>query len=135
MANTNLEIKKKEEISETGAERTREKKSFVPPVDIFEEKEQITLFADMPGVDENSLDITLENNVLDINAFVETAQKDEGLELTYAEYETGDYHRSFTISDEIDREKITATVKNGVLKLVLPKAEKMKSRKINVKIG
>lgn len=122
----------KQEIVESGVERTRDRRVFVPRVDIYETGDELVLLADMPGVDENSVDVTLEKNVLTITGNLEPAQP-ENYSLTYAEYVEGDYQRSFTLSDEIDREKIEATVSNGVLSLRLPKAGPAKARKITVK--
>ena len=86
----------------------------------------------MPGVDEKSIDITLEKSVLTLLGRVEQ-ETHEGYCAAYVEYEAGDYERAFTLSDEIDRDRIEASVKNGVLRLTLPKAEPVKLRKINVK--
>jgi HSP20 family molecular chaperone IbpA len=122
----------KQEISSNGAERTRARKAYVPRADIFETNDAIVVVADMPGVDENSVDITLEKNVLSINGFVESAHP-ENYSLAYAEYEVGDYFRRFTLSDEVDQENIQATVKNGVLRLHLAKAGPALARKISVK--
>lgn len=123
--------KKKEEVKE-GAERTRSKKLYTPPVDIIEGGDGLFLIADMPGVDEKSVDITLEKNILTIYGAVDP-EIPENRRLVSAEYGIGDYQRSFTLSDEIDREKIEATVRNGVLRLTLPRAEAAKTRKIPVK--
>ena len=120
----------KQEIAETGAERTRSRLAFVPRADIYETNEAIVLLTDMPGADENSLDIMLENDVLTINGYVDTAYP-EGYGLSYGEYRVGDYQRSFTLSNKIDSDKIEATVKDGVLRLYLPKAEPS-TRKITV---
>jgi HSP20 family protein len=127
-----LDAAKQEIETVDGAERTRARRAYVPRVDIYETDNAIVLLTDMPGVDQNSVDITLEKNVLTINGVVNMVAPDN-YSLSYAEYETGDYDRSFTISDEIDREKIEATVKNGVLRLYLPKAGPAKTRKITVK--
>lgn len=132
MAEATKDVQKKEAQAPEGAERTRDRRAFVPPVDIMERKEDILLIADMPGVDEKSLDITLEKNLLTINGYVEPDIPDKH-KLVYAEYSIGDYQRTFTLSDEIDRDKIQATVKNGVLRLLLPKAEAAKAKKIPVK--
>lgn len=114
------------------AERIRNVKTFVPRVDIYETKEAIFLIADMPGVDEKTVEIELEKNILTITGRVEDGMaKDHNL--IFSEYEVGDYERSFTLSDEIDRDKINATVKQGVLRLELPKAEKVKPTKIAIK--
>jgi HSP20 family molecular chaperone IbpA len=121
----------KQEIAESDTERTRAQAAFVPRVDIYETNEGIVLTADMPGVDENSLDITLENNVLTINGYVDP-QPPEDYTLAYAEYRVGDYERRFSLSQEIDQENIEATVKDGVLRLHMPKAQPT-SRKISVR--
>lgn len=122
----------KQEVQMDGAEPTRSGKLFVPRVDIYETNEVIFIVADMPGVDENSVDITLEKGVLTINGYLESAPP-ENYSLAYAEYEVGDYQRSFKLSNEIEQEHIEATVKNGVLSLRLPKAGPAKARKIAVK--
>jgi HSP20 family protein len=122
----------KQEIVESDAERTRECKCFIPRVDIYETNDDIFLVADMPGVDEKSVDITLEKNTLTINGYIDPEQPDN-YSLAYAEYEVGDYQRSFSLSDQIDQDKIEATVKYGVLRLRLPKAGPAKARKIAVK--
>ncbi|MDD5476200.1 MAG: Hsp20/alpha crystallin family protein, partial [Syntrophales bacterium] len=99
---------------------------------ILESTESITLMADMPGVDEQSVDIVIEKDVLTINGSVEPAYH-KNYRMIHAEYDTGDYRRTFTLTDVIDHERIEATVKNGVLKLILPKSERAKPRKISVK--
>lgn len=115
-----------------GTERTRAEQVFVPQADIYETQNDIFVVADMPGVDEKSVDITLEKNVLTINGFVEL-QEPDNYDLAYGEYETGHFERRFTLSNEINRDKIEATVKDGVLRLQLPKAKEAKARKIAVK--
>ena len=128
---TELMEANKVEAVQNGTEQTRANKLFVPRTDIFESKDQLLLLADMPGVKEDAVDITLEHNVLTINGHVESP-KYEGYSLTYAEYGIGDYRRVFTLSNEIDRDSIQASVKNGVLKLVLPKSKGAVPRKISV---
>ncbi|HLX64030.1 MAG TPA: Hsp20/alpha crystallin family protein [Planctomycetota bacterium] len=108
------------------------RKVFMPRADIFETAENFVIIADMPGVDEKSVDITLEKNVLTIHGKVESLAP-EGYEAAYKEYEEGDYERAFTLTDAVDREGIQALVKNGVLRLTLPKAGPAKARKIEVK--
>ena len=115
-----------------GAEHTRDRKVFIPPVDIVESPDAIILTADMPGVDEKNVSVTLEKGVLSVLGEIEPASvKDR--KLAYAEYEIGDYERAFTLSDEIDQDRIEATVKNGILRLVLPKTEAARARRIPVK--
>jgi len=121
------EIEKGERI-----ERARAAKVFTPDVDIVERKNDIVVIADMPGIDEASVDITLENNVLSIYGKVDWDVPDK-LKLLHGEYGVGDYQRVFTLSGDVNREKIEATVNNGVLKIVLPKAEAAKTKKIAVR--
>lgn len=123
--------KQEVELSE-GSERTRPCKAFVPRADIYETDDSLVIVADMPGVDENSIDITLEKNVLSLKGTVEFMQP-ENFSLAYAEYEVGDFERRFTLSDEIDRDKIEATISDGVLRIYLSKAGPAKTRKISVK--
>jgi len=129
-----MEVEKEEITAAEDTERTRECRCFVPRADIYEVDDQIVIVADVPGVDENSVEIMLEKNILTINAYVEPVEM-EGFALAFAEYEVGDYQRSFKLSDEIDREKIQATIKDGVLRLYLPKAGAALARKISVKAG
>ncbi|MFH1079539.1 MAG: Hsp20/alpha crystallin family protein [Pseudomonadota bacterium] len=125
-------LKKQQAQALADAERTRTNKVYVPRADIYETKDTIVLITDMAGVDEKSIDITLEKNVLTINGVVEPLSFN-GYSMAYAEYDTGDYQRAFTISNEVDREKIEAKVKNGVLRVILHKAEQVKARKIAIK--
>jgi HSP20 family protein len=132
MADTAKEVQKKEAETTEKGELTRARKIYSPAVDIIERKDDIIVVADMPGVDDTSVDITLEKNILTIYGKVE-AVIPEKHNLYLSEYGMGDYQRVFTLTDEVDREKIQATVKNGVLKILLPKAGVLKTRKISVK--
>lgn len=125
------ELQKKEANIQEGVERTRARKVYTPAADIVERKDDMVLTADMPGVDEKSIDVTLEKNILTIYGKVEP-EIPEKHRLALSEYGIGDYHRVFTISNEIDRERIQASVKSGVLRLILPKAETAKTRRIAV---
>jgi len=127
-----LDLQKQQAQNPLETERTRNRKVYVPKVDIYETKDAMVLIADMPGVDNQSVDITLEKNVLTITGNVESTSY-EGKTLAYAEYDTGDYQRAFTISDEVDQDRIEAAVENGVLRLTLPKIEKAKIKKIAIK--
>lgn len=125
------ENQKEEIVEQEQTERTRDTRLYVPRVDIYETDEAIHLVADIPGADENSIDITLEKNILTIDANVH-AEKPQDYSITYAEYGIGGFRRKFTLSNEIDQEKIVAEVKDGVLKLQLPKSQKV-TQKISVK--
>lgn len=105
---------------------------FMPRADIYETSDALVVLADMPGVEENAVDISLDKNELSIRGSVKVPSF-EGQRLTHEEYAIGDYARSFTIGNDIDRANISATMKNGVLKLVLPKSQQSLARKIVVK--
>jgi len=125
------EVVKKEAYTPEGVESTRRRNVYMPATDIFEDANSIFLMADMPGVDANTVDVTLEKNVLTISGTVHE-ETVENHSLAYREYPVGDYHRSFRVASEINRDAIEARVKNGVLELVLPKAESVKPRQIAV---
>ena len=129
-----LEVEKQEVPIQEGTEHVRNQRVYIPNTDIFETDDKVVVIADIPGVDEKSVDITLEKNILTINAYVDAPQLD-GYALAYAEYEIGDYQRRFTLSSEIDRDNIEAVVKDGILRLFLPKAKSALARKIAVTAG
>ena len=116
------------------APRTPSRPVFLPPADIYETRGNIVVLAEMPGVAPDGVDITLERRVLTIRGR-SAANEHAGYQRVYNEYADGDYERSFTLSENIDRDRIEATLKNGVLHLVLPKAETAKARKIELKTG
>ena len=129
-----LQVQKQEVQPTEGVERTRASRVYVPRVDIYSNEEGVTIEADMPGVDENNVDILLEKDVLTISGFV-TSEEPEGFDLSYNEYGIGDFRRSFTLMEEIDRDKIEASINNGVLRVHLPKAPEAQARKIAVQVG
>jgi len=114
-------------------ERTRDRKVFAPAVDIYETDEAIVLIAEMPGVDEKNIDVTLDNDVLTLRGQV-NYDIPEDHELVYNEYALGDYERSFTVNEVIDADKIEAEYHNGILTVKLPKAEPVKAKKVQVKV-
>ena len=122
------------QVVETEAERTRDQPAFVPRVDIYETDDAITVVADMPGVSEDSVDITLEKGVLTINGDVDP-EVPEGFSLVHAEYRVGDFVRSFTLSNEINQDDIEANLKDGVLRVRLGKVTAAQTKKIAVKAG
>jgi HSP20 family molecular chaperone IbpA len=103
----------------------------VPTTDIFETEQALTLVAEMPGVDKAKVDVSVEDGVLTIQGQLDFS-KYEGLRPVYTEYNIGHYRRIFTLSNRIDQNSISAEMKDGVLTLVLPKAEEAKPRRINV---
>ncbi len=110
-----------------------EKKVYQTPlIDIHEGPEGLTLEADLPGATEDNVSIQLEHNVLSLHAKV-SIPVPEGARVLHEEYRLVDYYRSFILSDEVERGKITAELRNGVLRLTLPKAERAKTRRIEIK--
>ncbi|TWU39683.1 Hsp20/alpha crystallin family protein [Novipirellula artificiosorum] len=104
--------------------------TFIPRFDIWEGDEELTLFGDLPGVAVDDLDIRFENRELTLHGKVTPRF---GGEYLYSEYGIGDFHRTFAIGEAIDGEKIYAEIHGGVLTVHLPKTEKLKPRKIEVK--
>lgn len=119
------------EKQETRDEVTRAGRTYVPQVDIYETKEGLWLWADMPGVDEQSLNIQLDDGVLTIEGQVDVKEYDNVTPL-YTEYNVGNYVRRFTLSNDIDSDRIVARMQHGVLALEIPKAERAKPRRISV---
>lgn len=129
MTEMTMELEKKEETAPV--ETKRVSRTFFPRIDIYSTGDEIVLVADMPGVDENNVDITLEKNLLTIHGRV-VNQAPEGYKSVYSEYRIGDYERTFSLPNEIDRDNIEAVLANGVLRLTLTKSETAKARKIEV---
>ncbi len=125
--------REKQELS-TEREKTRPGRYYMPDVDICEFPDHLELSADMPGVGEKDVHVTLENGVLTLEGRVETGLYD-GLSPLYTEYNVGNYFRKFSLHESIDGAGIKATMRNGVLDLVLPKVEAAKPRNIEVKVS
>lgn len=105
-----------------------------PAADIYETKEGVVLYLDLPGVNKESLDIDVDSDVLSITGSVNLAIPDN-LNPTYMDVNAGVYRRQFTLSAELDSSKIEANLKDGVLMLEIPRSEKHKPRKIEVKVA
>jgi HSP20 family protein len=113
-------MEKQETQTPEGVELTRQERMFLPAVDIHETDQAVVVEADMPGVAADGIDVTVENDTLTIHGRV-AGEAPEGYQPAYSEYDTGDYHRTFALSNKIDAEAIEATMRNGVLTLTLPK--------------
>jgi len=124
-----LNVRSKQEVS--GAEHTRAGRAYVPDVDICESNDSLWLWADMPGVDETSIEVKLADGVLSIEGQVSLKEYDN-LSPLYTEYNVGNFARRFTVSNDIDAEHIKARMANGVLEVELPKAASAKPRRIAV---
>jgi HSP20 family molecular chaperone IbpA len=126
-----LRVQQKREVDKKH-ESTVSARRFLPVTDIFETDQALTVILEMPGVEKDNVDVRVENNVLTIEGRVDFS-KYQGLQPLYTEYNIGDYARSFQLASMIDQEGIAADLRDGVVTLVLPKAEKAKPRKIKVK--
>lgn len=124
-SNTNI-VRKTDEDKHNDA-------ALLPPVDVFEDASGITLMADLPGVSKENLQLHIETNTLTIAGEVQL-KSPEGLQPTHAEVGVPRYRRIFTLSKELDSEKVTAEFNQGVLKLHIPKAEHARPRKIEVSV-
>ena len=105
---------------------------FSPQVDVIERADSIVILADMPGVTVENADVVLESGVLTIDGKA-TAQHEPDMSLRTREYEVGDFHRHFSVGEGLDPEHVEASMKGGVLRLVLPKAPQYKTRRIEIK--
>jgi len=120
---TTQNIAKREETRSTG-------RVLVPAIDIFESEEDLTLIADMPGVDKEGLDINLEKGMLTLKGHMAVQGRGNNL---LREFSTADYYRQFKVSEHIDADKSTAELTNGVLTLKIPKSESAKPKRIEIR--
>lgn len=130
MAEQELQVQQKREV-ETKRESTVPVRSFMPVTDIYETDQALTVVLEMPGVSKESVEVGVESDVLTIAGRIDFSKYD-GLQPLYTEYNIGNYSRSFQISSKIEQDGIKAELKDGVMTLVLPKAEKAKLRRISV---
>jgi len=132
MSAQELKVQEKKAAQPEG-EATKTDTYFAPHVDIFETETDVVVMADVPGVVPEGIDLSLEDNILTIQAHREMPKYVGRLILE--EYETGHYLRRFTVSETIDQDRIEASMANGVLKVRLPKVGPAQPKKIAVKIG
>ncbi|MGY8706087.1 Hsp20/alpha crystallin family protein [Bradyrhizobium sp. 18BD] len=125
-----LQLAQKREL-EKKEETTVPARIFVPNADIYETKDGLNVVLEMPGVEKNSVDIRVEDDVLKVDGKLDFS-KYQGLQPLYTEYNVGHFSRSFRLSNKIDQGKIAADLQDGVLSLMLPFAEKAKPRSIQV---
>ena len=125
------DLTNKEQREVASTERTRDGAAFTPRIDVFETDEELLLCADLPGVATDGLNIRYEDKELTIEGRV--APRHSDVEHLYSEYGVGDFYRTFTIGELIDVEKITAELKHGAVTVHLPKADRAKPRRIEVK--
>ncbi len=130
MSPQELQVQKKREL-EGKEESTIPARTFMPTADIYEDRDSLKVILEMPGVEKGNVDVRVEDGVLFVEDRLDLT-KYRGLQPLYTEYNIGNYARSFRLSNAIDQEKIGAELKDGVLSLTLPKAEKAKPRTIQV---
>jgi HSP20 family molecular chaperone IbpA len=125
-----LAVRDKKELI-TKDEKTVPGRYYVPYADIYESDEALSVVMEMPGVEKKDIDVALENGVLRVSGRIDFT-KYEDMEPVYTEYNIGHYTRSFTLSNKIDQDKISAQVDDGVLTLTLPKAQEAQPRRISI---
>jgi HSP20 family molecular chaperone IbpA len=125
-----MAVRDKKELV-TKEEKTVPGRYYVPYADIHETDDALCVVMEMPGVEKKDLNVALENAVLRVDGQINFS-KYEGMEPVYTEYNIGHYARSFTLSNKIDQEKISAQLDDGVLTLTLPKAKESQPRRISV---
>ncbi|WKB53142.1 Hsp20/alpha crystallin family protein [Eleftheria terrae] len=125
---------KQQQLAHNQATQAQDQRALVPRVDVLEDETGITLLADLPGVAREQLDLKVEGETLQIEATV-TPFAPEGLEAMYAEIRVPRYRRAFTLSRELDANRIEANLKDGVLKLRIPKQEHAQPRRIPIQVS
>ncbi len=130
MTHSTREIEAREKAC-VATEDTRPGLVFRPDIDILEHPDAFVVLADMPGATEETVDVRLDKGVLTLDA-TSTVDGDEDVRMRHREYRSGGYHREFRISEDIDGERITARMRDGVLELRLPKSAESRPRRISV---
>jgi HSP20 family protein len=116
----------------TNADESQSVVDWVPPVDIREEKDQFVLHADLPGVDPQHIDVSLEKGLLTIRGRRQIEQRDEKNGYRRVERVAGEFYRRFSLPDTADSQAVKARFTNGVLEVVIPKQAQVLPRRINV---
>ena len=119
--------------SRDGRPEAQDEVALMPPVDVVEDANGITLLADLPGVTRETLNLRVEADTLTIEAEM-ALNVPEGMQPTHAEVQIPRYRRIFTLSKELDPEKVTAELKQGVLRLRIPKAEHAQPRRVDIRV-
>jgi HSP20 family molecular chaperone IbpA len=111
----------------------REEPTMIPPVDVVEDATGITLYADLPGVPKDKLDVRVEADTLTIDAEL-VLPSPQGMTASHAEVQVTRYRRTFTLSKELDADQVDAEFNQGVLRIRLPKARDAQPRRISVQV-
>lgn len=128
---TELEKKEKQEVTSTSAEQLVDSKNaYKPDVDIYNGEDSLIVVMDLPGIKKGNVSIDVdENNTLTVKA---KSSFQEPAGLIYKQFNTGDYFRSFTLSNEFNKDKISAQLENGILEITIPRREEVKPRRIQI---
>ena len=113
-------------------ESQHEVADWLPPVDIREQEQQFVLHADLPGVDPQHIDVTLEKGVLTIRGRRQLEAREEKNGLRRVERASGEFYRRFSLPDTADAQSVTARFTNGVLEVAIPKQAQVLPRRISV---
>ncbi|MFL9912958.1 Hsp20/alpha crystallin family protein [Paraburkholderia fungorum] len=135
MSDTNQLTRRESKVASAAVpDRAEKRLTLNPAVDVIEDAHGVTLWADLPGVARESLEIRVQDGNLRIDASASVPTR-EGLRLQHAEVRVPDFARSFTLGPEFDTSKIEANLKDGVLKLLIPRREEARPRRIEVAVG
>ncbi|MEX3630053.1 MAG: Hsp20/alpha crystallin family protein [Burkholderia sp.] len=129
---TQLASREQNAVSRAASERPAPQATFTPVVDVFEDSHGITLWADMPGVTKETLDVKVQDGNLYIEAEA-SVPTPTGLRLQYVEIREPHFARAFSLSQDFDASKIDASLKDGVLKLTIPRHDEARPRRIEVR--
>ena len=129
----------KENLQDTkknnNVEMAKDMPVLTPATDIYEEKDSIVIVCDMPGVSDKSIEVSYEDDVVSLLGWKEKTKSTNEKQLIHEGFRSGVFKRSFSLLTDINIENISAKMRDGVLKVVLPKSEKVKAKKISVEIG
>ena len=131
MTPPDLQVQEKQEQVEEKGEKTEVGRFFVPQTDVYESADALSITMDMPGVQKDRVSIDLDKHVLTVPGRLDFSNY-EDLKPIYTEYNIGNFNRSFSLSNKIDKEGISARMEDGVLELHLPKVQEAAARKIEV---
>jgi HSP20 family protein len=130
MTDQSLQVQEKKELVPKG-EKTVPARYFLPATDIYEANDALTVVMEVPGVDRKDIEVRLENDELHVEARLDLS-KYEGMEPLYTEYNVGHFSRTFSLSQKIDQQQITASLDDGVLTLTLKKVQEVLPRRIEI---
>jgi HSP20 family protein len=124
-----------ESYHEAGRDESLTTSSFAPAVDVYEDEHKVTLKIEVPGIDEQDIDVRVENNTLTVHGErkIEREEKEENYRRVERRY--GSFTRNFTLPQTVDTEKVSATYDKGVLKIGLPKKAEARAKQIKVNVG